>query len=675
MRKRRDKARILAPGGALLLGGIAAFAVIFVVWQFLIPFFFVKTTPPTPNTIPNPASVATTSNPATSTSSGIVATSAPTISAGSTVVTPSGLVKANLTGKITDATDGTPITNAKIEVNKSVLAQTDTTGVYSVTDSLSFAPLIFSAPGYYPYTSYAKLGSDFPVQLKPMMLTGLLQDVDTQKPLTNQTITFDNRTFTTDSSGKFTLTKVKEGEKIAVKIAGYEQVETTVDPAKLEGIVLSTRSTRLETTILDAESGKPVKNAVISIGKLQVEADKDGKFVLNEAPRTAEISIRAPGYKIQTFKIATIADKGIKLTPFYFRGIYVPGLFALRYNYNEFMPQYWKMADQGLINALVIDAKSDDSGKLWYDSQIPIAKQLNLIADKDPSTDKALAKADLIDYKKLISEAKQHGLYVVIRFVVYRDPAIAGAKPEWALKSKKTGKSWQDSSKLVWPNQFIPEVGDYNFEVAKELSTMGFDEIQFDYIRFPSDGDLNDIDFGNGKTWATVSGAENEKLRTDTIERVVRKTHDYLKTTNVFLSLDVFGYSLWLADDVGIGQQYNNLVKLSDYICPMVYPSHFSPGTKGLKNPGLYPTEIYAESGKLAAQIESKIETYARYRPWLEGFPKNYGAKEFQYKLTPEHVKAQLDAVKASVSATGWIIWNVVGDYDIASKVMPVIKN
>jgi hypothetical protein len=624
----------------MVLGGIGAVAIIFVAWQFIIPFFFAR-----------PQSNTTAPTPAPTTQANVVKPNQPAIPV--------------LAGKIIDATNRTPVPNAKIEALSKKLAESDVSGTFQIMDSLPLAPLMVSAPGYHS-TSWFSLENTAEIALKPVVLSGKLVETGSDKPLTNLSFTYNSQSFSTDSTGKFSISRVIEGEKVVIMPAGYEKVEITVQPDKLEGLTLTTRSIKLEGTILDAQSGKPVRNVILSMGEIRVEADDDGKFVFLNPPADDLIKVRAPGYKIQTFK-ATDASKGLKLEPFYFRGIYIPGVFTTRDNYDKLIPPYWKMAEQGLMNAIIVDIKHDDTGKLFFDSQLPIAKELNLLYDP--------TKRNLTDFKRLIADAKKYNLYVVARYVVYRDPAIASARPEWALKSKKTGKSWQDTSKLVWPNQFIDAVGDYNYELAKEVSKMGFDEIQFDYIRFPSDGDLTDIDFGNGKDWKAISGSQNEKLRTDQIERIVKKTHDYLKTTDVFFSLDVFGYSLWLTDDVGIGQQYNNLVKMSDYICPMIYPSHFDPGTMNFPNPGLKPFEIMQQSSKISAQIEAKVDTYARYRPWIEAFPKNYGPRNLQYKHTPERIKAQIDGINSIPTATGWTLWNVAGDYDESVGGMPKIKN
>jgi hypothetical protein len=304
----------------------------------------------------------------------------------------------------------------------------------------------------------------------------------------------------------------------------------------------------------------------------------------------------------------------------------------------------------------VIGVKDDDTGLLWYNSQVPLAKQLGLVYNLN-----GVQPDELMDPKKLIADAHKHGLYVVARYVVFRDPSIAAKKPEWAVKSKKTGQPWVDDNGLSWPNQFVPQVSDYNADLAKELAGFGFDEVNYDYIRFPTDGDLKDIQYKPDLDWTALS--QDEKLRTDTIESAVMKAYNNLRTTNTFFSLDVFGYSLWRVNDAdGIGQQYNDLVFMSDYICPMVYASLFSPGEMGFDDPGAHPKEIIEESGRIANKLEEQLKPVAKYRPWLGDYDKLYGPKETQFKSTAERVEVQINAAD-QFGASGWTLWNANGDY------------
>jgi len=619
---RRRRTGALGPGGKVLFGGLGAVIVLFVVVQFIIPFFFSRTDSPTQST--------------TKPENKIV-----------------------ITGQVLDAVNGFPIPGATIVAGSNKLALVDATGTFTITEQLPQGPVNVIAPGYVAATLPAKSDKAFAVQLQPNKVSGVLLDADTQKPLAGKMVRYGDAGIITDENGQFTLFRVSDSQKLSVGLIGYEKIEQSVDLTKLDSpISLTIRSTQLNSTILDAETGKGVPNALITVADSTGTTDRQGKFSINDAPRTPglKVKVRAPGYRIQTFAIED-AFKGIKLVPFHLQAVYVPGILALKPNYDKLFTPFLEMGRQGKINAIVVDVKHDDTGKLLYDSKIPLANNLKLVYDLN-----RVGRGDLIDVPRLLKDAHAAGLYVIARMVAYRDPGLATAKPEWALKNRNTGQPWKDASDLVWPNPSIPEVGDYIVDIAKEVSGLGFDEVQFDYIRFPTDGKLLDVDYGGGLSWSVLGKAENEKMRTSVIERTVKKAYEYLRTTDTYLSLDVFGYSLWLADDVGIGQQYNNLVMTSDYVCPMIYPSHFDPGTEGYANPGLYPGEIIGKSGKISNQIESKLPTVARYRPWLEDFSRNWGPAKLQYKNTPERVKTQIEAALTN-GASGFTLWNATGNY------------
>ncbi len=562
-----------------------------------------------------------------------------------------------MTGQVLDVDTGIPIPIFTIKTGDgSELAKADSDGKFSIAKlPADKSKLTVNAPGYAPVPLPLNQAQAQAIKLSPVILTGQLIDGDNQKPLANRLVLSTAGAVTTDADGNFTLARVDEKTKINVELVGYEKVSQAVDFSNLKDLKITLKPTSFDGSLADAASGKPIANALVKSGDVSTLTNTQGKFHFNDVAHTptTEFTVRAAGYKLQNFKAGDLAT-GVKLEAFHFRGIYVPGIFAIEPNYDQVFADYYKMADKGEMNAIVLGVKDDDTGLLWYDSQVPLAKELGLIYDKNN-----LKKNQLINTKKLLEDAHKHGIYVVARYVVFRDPAIAAKKPEWAIKSKKTGKSWIDLSDLSWPNQFVPEVSDYNAELAKELAGLGFDEVQYDYIRFPSDGNLTDIQFKPGFDWNALQ--KDEKLRTDTIEAAVRKSWNILRTTNTFFSLDVFGYSLWREDDAGgIGQQYNNLSMMSDYICPMVYATHFSAGELGFPDPGAHPKEIIEQSGKIANKLDEKIHPLAKYRPWLEDFDKMWGANH--YKTTPERVKVQIVAAD-TLGASGWTLWNANGRY------------
>ena len=599
-----------------------------------------STTPPNLNQNPNSSPVPTAA-PVIVTAP--TPTSKPALKLETVVIT--GPTKKPVPGAILKKADGTEV------------ARANDTGKL-VANNLEEGTFTISAPGYnsFPITFSAQ-SSLQTVELKPYIFQGSLVDAANQQPIAGKLVYGGDKTAITDGKGSFSFTALPPGAKVRVNLIGYTSVEQTVED-KDQLVTFALKSTQFDGSLTDSASNKPIPNALIKLDENTTAlTGQDGKFHFSDATHSAdtEVTVRAPGYKIQTFKASEL-EKGAKMAPFHFRGVYVPGAYGINANYDEEFTPYLKMADQGLINAVVIGVKDDDTGLLWYNSQVPLAKQLGLVYNLN-----GIAPGQLMDPKKLIADAHKHGLYVVARFVVFRDPAIAAKKPEWAVKSKKTGQPWVDDNGLSWPNQFQPEVSDYNAALAKELAGLGFDEVNYDYIRFPTDGALKDIQYKPDLDWTALS--ENEKLRTDTIESAVMKAYNNLRTTNTFLSLDVFGYSLWRVNDAdGIGQQYNDLVNMTDYICPMVYASLFSPGEMGFDDPGAHPKEIIEQSGRIASKLEEQLKPVAKYRPWLEDYDKLYGPPGTQFKSTAQRVEVQITAAD-SFGASGWTLWNANGTY------------
>lgn len=619
-------------------------------------------TNPTSNAALSPSPPAPTGANPTPPGSNVNLNSSPTMVANPTAVvvtapTPTPKPAFKLETAVVAGPDKKPVPGAVLKkADGTPLAQANAAGKLTA-NNLDAGDFVISAPGYNPAPVTLSANSALPtVELKPYTFQGNVVDTAGQ-PLAGKLVNGGTMATVTDDKGHFSFTALPAGTKVSVKLIGYTSQEQTVEDRD-QTVTFTLQSTQFDGSLTDSASNKPIANALIRFDDgATALTGPDGKFHFSEAAYTADtvVTVRAPGYKIQTFKAGELA-KGATLAPLHFRGVYVPGSYGINANYDEEFTPYLKMADQGLINAIVIGVKDDDTGLLWYDSQVPLAKQLGLVYNLNN-----IAPGQLMDPKKLLADAHKHGLYVVARYVVFRDPSIAAKRPDWAVKSIKTGQPWVDDNGLTWPNQFQPEVSDYNADLAKELAGLGFDEVNYDYIRFPTDGALKDIQYKPGLTWTDLS--KDEKLRTDTIEAAVLKAYNNLRTTNTFLSLDVFGYSLWRVNDAdGIGQQYNDLVFMTDYICPMVYASLFSPGEMGFDDPGAHPKEIIEQSGRIANKLEEQLKPVARYRPWLEDYDKLYGPKNTQFKSSAPRVESQIVAAD-TFGASGWTLWNANGDY------------
>lgn len=319
------------------------------------------------------------------------------------------------------------------------------------------------------------------------------------------------------------------------------------------------------------------------------------------------------------------------------------------------------------INAAVIDIK-DSTGSVSYATNDEIAPKVKEYGAKN------IVKVADID--GLLKKLHREGIYVIGRIVVFQDPILAFARPDVAVLSKSelslAGGSiqllsplflWLDRSRLAWIDPASQESWDYNIAIAKDALSRGFDEINFDYVRFPSDGDLKNMSFSH---W------DNTKPKHLVIKDFFRKAREELP--EAILSVDLFGLSAVNRDDLGIGQVIEDAFEYFDYICPMVYPSHYADGFLGYQNPALYPYQVIAysmsnalarlnsyQSQKFSNGAESGTENgeepakekRAHFRPWLQDF--NLGAV-YDSKMVELEIKAVVDVLGDGFK--GFLLWN-----------------
>ncbi|MFH2018755.1 MAG: putative glycoside hydrolase [bacterium] len=285
------------------------------------------------------------------------------------------------------------------------------------------------------------------------------------------------------------------------------------------------------------------------------------------------------------------------------------------------------------LNAVVIDIK-DYSGKILYDSKVDLVNELQTDNNR------------IGNVPKLIRKLHNNGIYVIARQTVFQDPILAKKKPEWAIKSKRGG-IWRDYKGLSWVDPTNKEVWEYNLAITKEAISLGFDEINFDYMRFPSDGNMSDVVYSE-------SGQKRYESMRDFYEFLSYELADEPAWT----SIDMFGLVMEGEgeEDMNIGQRLADAVDNFDYICPMMYPSHYPSGHLGLKNPADYPATVIINGMKKGMPwFENKR---AELRPWLQAF--NIGAV---YGATK--IRAEIDSVE-KYSGAGWFLWNASNRYTTA---------
>lgn len=281
------------------------------------------------------------------------------------------------------------------------------------------------------------------------------------------------------------------------------------------------------------------------------------------------------------------------------------------------------------LNAVVLDIK-DYTGKILYDSQVQTVVETGTSRDQ------------LGDVRAIIDLLHEHNIYVIARQTVFQDPELAKKKPEWAIKDKYHGGLWYDNLGLAWVDPTRTEVWEYNTQIAKEAIALGFDEIQFDYVRFPSDGNMHRVQYNTG-----------DKLRYEVMGEFYAFLEQELAEEPAYISLDMFGFVMERHDGMSIGQRLEDAVDHVDYISPMMYPSHYPAGHLGLANPAANPGVVIA-NGMKKGQPHFDHQK-AESRPWIQAF--HIGA----YYNGPM-IRAQIEQVEKYTDG-GWLLWNPINRY------------
>jgi hypothetical protein len=244
------------------------------------------------------------------------------------------------------------------------------------------------------------------------------------------------------------------------------------------------------------------------------------------------------------------------------------------------------------------------------------------------------------DLPALLQSLHAQGIYAIARIVAFKDDPLATARPELAVKLAG-GAIFRDRESLAWTDPSLQQVRDYNVAVAVEAARAGFDEIQFDYLRFP--------DAPHGIAFARPT---TQADRLEAIVGFLAEAHRQLAPFNVYLAADIFGYVCWNPTDTGIGQRLEEIMPLVDYVSPMLYPSGFQFGIPGYPNPVAHPYEIVRLTLE-HARVRLGVAPI-RFRPWLQAF-KDYAFDRRTFDAS--EVAAQIRAA-ADAGSDGWMLWN-----------------
>lgn len=369
----------------------------------------------------------------------------------------------------------------------------------------------------------------------------------------------------------------------------------------------------------------------------------NGNFDIAKAESNVGSNIVDNSISIQDYLIQPPTNWG-----FYKEKVEVKGIFLTggTVNYDERFGQLIKLTNDTVLNAMVIDVKND-SGQLTYKSNVDIAKEIG-------ASDKIIVK----DFTEKMEMLLENNIYPIARIVTFKDRKVGAVRPDLVLKTK-SGGVWRDSSGNTWLDIYNEESWEYPIQLAEEAALMGFKEIQFDYVRFPTDGNTSNIDYSYSK----------DRTRSDAIADFLKHARERVEPLGAYISADIFGDIINVKGDSGIGQNYEALAVNTDILSPMVYPSHYNLGSYGAAYPNSSPYKIVYGAMKRAvdrmAEIKIDDKNKAILRPWLQDFDAGNLKNKYGVNFIPygsEQIKAQIQATY-DAGLKEWIFWNAGNKY------------
>ncbi len=383
--------------------------------------------------------------------------------------------------------------------------------------------------------------------------------------------------------------------------------------------------------VLDTER-KPLAGASVVVRGVEVRTDAEGAFKLERVPPESSLTVKMPGFeKVRLAPMrgtveAVLRPHAIKAAYLTYYGV----------GDRRIRGRVLDLTERTELNAVVIDVKGD-RGWILYKTEVPQALAAG-----------AQGPATLRDFDGLMADLKGRGIYTIARIVVFKDNILATARPDLAVIDTRTGKPWIDNEKLAWVDPFREDVWAYNIAIAQEAIRRGFDEIQFDYVRFPTDGKLGA---------AKYARPPSKDTRLPAIAGFLAQARRELGASGAFVAADLFGYTAFNENDTDIGQRIEELAPHLDYICPMVYPSGYHKGIPGFANPVLVPGKVVHESVRLIRKRAGG--TPAQVRPWLQDF-RDYAFDRRIFGVL--EVQAQIRGSEEA-GGSGWMLWNPRNDY------------
>ncbi len=394
---------------------------------------------------------------------------------------------------------------------------------------------------------------------------------------------------------------------------------TSLPPVTTTSTTSSTTSTTTTTTttlpptfdlsgFVSDVSGSGLADATVVVGNRSEVTSADGSFNF-VAIEPGAIAVSRPGWLPVTVEWAGNADQlDITMEPRVIRGLRATGDVA---SSPELFAKLLDQAENSAINALVFDTK-DETSKVLYESESEFAAEIGSVEPR-------------YDPIELIAMAKDRGLYTITRIVTFEDKMWVRERPDHKLAGR-------------WIDPTLEDAWEYPLQLAVEACEIGFDEIQFDYVRFPA---------GQTAVVAQQRKPMTEEERVATIAAFLSEARSRLHPLGCALSADIFAIVLSSPGDEGIGHRPEEVSASVDAVSPMIYPSHYSDGWLGFPDPNEHPGPVV---GDALDNGMPRLAPGALMRPWLQAFYYNTA-------------QVQTEIEEAEARGVGWILWNASGNY------------
>jgi hypothetical protein len=404
----------------------------------------------------------------------------------------------------------------------------------------------------------------------------------------------------------------------AVQAEAFDSAYDNAIPVVVESTETNPYWSRTVRGVVMDLQGVGLREASLVINGKEYQTNDAGEFNFDiDGDRTSSILIKKPGFRKMILKPRS-GDLNIMLEPQLINGVYVQsGIFKNKSS--STLQNIMSLMKSTELNAMVVDVKDDDG----------------------------LISGGLKPY---VDEMHAKGLYMIARIVTFKDNNAPRKHPELAIIDKRTGKPWQDHKGITYLDPFNEKAHDYVLSIAKQAVEYGFDEIEFDYVRFPTDGNRN-----NAKWPADFT----PETRTKAISGFLKEARKTLGAMGAFVAADVFGDTAYVKTDSGIGQRIEDITPYLDYVCPMVYPSGFAKNTATPGIPVDHPKEVIEDSVR---RYRLRADQDTVIRPWLQSF-RDYAYNHREYGAA--EIRAQIDG-SDNKGGVGFLLWNASNRYSNA---------